>query len=79
MGRGRVAGWLYAQRLGQYAEAFSENHIDAEILKNITADDLQLTKAVRDGVIPRSHACNQERAGPVCRHDTGRALAPLAS
>jgi class 3 adenylate cyclase len=35
-----VGGWLRNLGLGQYEAAFHDNHIDAEILSELTADDL---------------------------------------
>jgi len=35
-----VAGWLRDLGLEQYAPAFVENHIDSEVLLELTADDL---------------------------------------
>ena len=35
-----VAGWLRGLGLEQYAPAFVENHIDGEVLPELTADDL---------------------------------------
>jgi class 3 adenylate cyclase/tetratricopeptide (TPR) repeat protein len=36
-----VKEWLTELGLGQYAEAFAANHIDAELLDGLTADDLR--------------------------------------
>ena len=36
-----VAGWLGGLGLGQYAKAFAENDVDAEVLEQLTADDLK--------------------------------------
>ncbi len=36
-----VGAWLSAFGLGQYAQAFAENDIDAEALRELTADDLK--------------------------------------
>ena len=36
-----LAGWLNDLGLGQYSQAFAENHIDAEALRTLTADDLK--------------------------------------
>ena len=36
-----VAAWLDAQGVGQYADSFAENHIDADTLEDLTADDLK--------------------------------------
>ena len=35
-----VAAWLHGLGLGQYEQAFRENDIDAEVLADLTADDL---------------------------------------
>ena len=35
-----VAVWLCGLGLGQYEQAFRENDIDAEVLADLTADDL---------------------------------------
>ena len=35
-----VAAWLCGLGLGQYEQAFRENDIDAEVLKDLTAEDL---------------------------------------
>ncbi|TFV80570.1 adenylate cyclase [Bradyrhizobium frederickii] len=35
-----VAAWLRGQGLGQYEQAFRENHVDAEVLADLTAEDL---------------------------------------
>src|SRR3954451_11683849 len=36
-----VAEWLGGLGLGQYAKAFAENDVDAEVLQQLTADDLK--------------------------------------
>jgi class 3 adenylate cyclase/tetratricopeptide (TPR) repeat protein len=36
-----VAAWLNGLGLGQYAQAFAENHIDVEALRGLAADDLK--------------------------------------
>ena len=36
-----VGVWLEGLGLGQYAEAFAENDIDAETLRELTGDDLK--------------------------------------
>ena len=36
-----IGGWLTRVGLGEYAEAFARNHIDAELLKQLTAEDLK--------------------------------------
>ena len=36
-----VRAWLEAHDLGQYAEMFASNDIDAEVLCTLTADDLK--------------------------------------
>ncbi|MDE5454380.1 AAA family ATPase [Bradyrhizobium sp. CSA112] len=36
----KVAAWLHGLGLGQYEQAFRENDIDAEVLADLTADDL---------------------------------------
>ena len=75
-----VAAWLDARGVGQYADAFAENHIDADTLKDLTAA-LQQSKAVR-GALAQSPGPNRlltrERAGPGRRQAQGRALVPLA-
>src|SRR4029079_56201 len=35
-----VAAWLRDQGLGQYAEAFCQQHIDPEVLRDLTAEDV---------------------------------------
>ena len=35
-----IAVWLSGLGLGQYAQAFRENDIDADVLADLTADDL---------------------------------------
>ena len=45
-----VASWLRNLRLEQYAAAFRENAVDAEVLPTLTADDLK-----EMGVIPIGH------------------------
>jgi hypothetical protein len=35
-----VAAWLHGLGLGQYEQAFRENDIDAEVLTDLTAEDL---------------------------------------
>ena len=35
-----VAAWLQGLGLGQYEQAFRENDIDAEVLADLTAEDL---------------------------------------
>jgi class 3 adenylate cyclase len=36
-----IGGWLTSVGLGEYAEAFARNHIDAELIKQLTAEDLK--------------------------------------
>src|ERR1044072_8857041 len=36
-----VRGWLEGLGLGQYADAFDANHIDAQLLRDLTGDDLR--------------------------------------
>jgi class 3 adenylate cyclase len=36
-----VRAWLEGHGLGQYAEAFASNDVDAEVLRTLTADDLK--------------------------------------
>ena len=36
-----VRAWLEDHGLGQYAEAFASNDVDAEVLRTLTADDLK--------------------------------------
>jgi class 3 adenylate cyclase len=36
-----VRAWLESHDLGQYAEAFASNDIDAQVLRTLTADDLK--------------------------------------
>jgi class 3 adenylate cyclase/pimeloyl-ACP methyl ester carboxylesterase len=36
-----VRAWLQDRGLGQYAEAFASNDVDAEVLRTLTADDLR--------------------------------------
>jgi class 3 adenylate cyclase/pimeloyl-ACP methyl ester carboxylesterase len=36
-----VRAWLEGHDLGQYAEAFASNDVDAEVLRTLTADDLK--------------------------------------
>ena len=36
-----VRTWLEDHGLGQYAEAFASNDVDAEVLRTLTADDLK--------------------------------------
>src|SRR5262245_11455646 len=36
-----VRSWLEGLGLGQYADAFAANHIDARVLRALTADDLR--------------------------------------
>ena len=36
-----VRGWLETNGLGQYAEAFAANHVDAAVLRTLTAADLK--------------------------------------
>ncbi|HEX4522060.1 MAG TPA: AAA family ATPase, partial [Casimicrobiaceae bacterium] len=36
-----VAEWLHGLGLGEYASSFADNHIDADVLQRLTADDLR--------------------------------------
>ena len=36
-----VRGWLEGLGLGQYADAFDANHIDAQLLRGLAGDDLR--------------------------------------
>ena len=36
-----VTAWLDQLGLGQYAQAFAENNVDAETLSRLTTDDLK--------------------------------------
>ena len=36
-----VAAWLESLGLGQYARAFADNGVDAEVLPRLTAEDLR--------------------------------------
>src|SRR5215472_14688944 len=36
-----VAEWLHGLGLGEYAFSFADNHIDADVLQRLTADDLR--------------------------------------
>ena len=36
-----VGAWLESHQLGQYAEVFASNDIDAEVLRTLTAEDLK--------------------------------------
>ena len=36
-----VAEWLRGLRLEQYAPAFRDNHVDGEVLRRLTAEDLR--------------------------------------
>ena len=73
-----VAAWLHGLGLGQYEQAFRENDIDAEVLADLTADDLirvgvtsvghrrkllAAIAALRDGMTPTP---------PTCPRRTGR-------
>src|SRR5687767_9261877 len=64
-----VAAWLHGLGLGQYEQAFRENDIDAEVIADLTADDLiglgvtsvghrrkllAAIAALRDGTAPAS-------------------------
>jgi hypothetical protein len=44
-----VVGWLRGLGLEQYAPAFRDNDVDAEVLPELTSDDL-----ISIGVTPRS-------------------------
>jgi len=35
-----IAAWLRGLGLSQYEQAFRENHVDAEVLIDLTAEDL---------------------------------------
>jgi hypothetical protein len=37
----RVADWLNALGLGQYAQRFAENDVDASVLRDLTDQDLE--------------------------------------
>ncbi len=39
--RGEVGWWLEELGLSEYAEAFAENRIDADVLPTLTNDDLK--------------------------------------
>ena len=45
-----VAAWLNGLGLGQYEQAFRENDIDAEVIADLTADDL-----IRVGITSVGH------------------------
>ncbi len=38
---GDIAAWLRGLGLGQYEEAFAKNSVDAEVLLELTAEDLK--------------------------------------
>ena len=61
-----VAAWLRGLGLGQYEQAFRENDIDAEVLVDLTAEDLIGLGVTFDRPPPqaaRRHRCPARRLG----------------
>jgi SAM domain (Sterile alpha motif) len=47
-----IAGWLRSLGLEQYEDAFRENAIDADVLRDLTADDLRELGVTHDDPHP---------------------------
>jgi SAM (Sterile alpha motif) domain-containing protein len=60
-----IAEWLRGHGLEQYAEAFRENAIDVEVLRDLTADDIREL-----GVTPIGHRRRLLTAIAALRSDT---------
>ncbi|HSA81838.1 MAG TPA: alpha/beta fold hydrolase [Geminicoccaceae bacterium] len=58
-----VRAWLEDQGLGQYAEGFASNDVDAEVLRTLTADDLKELGVVSLGHRKKLLAAIAELAG----------------
>jgi class 3 adenylate cyclase len=60
-----VGGWLRSLRLGQYEANFRDNKIDADVLSQLTADDLKdigvSASAIGAGCSPQSPPCLAQR------------------
>ncbi len=58
-----VAGWLRGLGLDQYEANFRDNKIDADVLPQLTADDLKEigVSAVGAGCSPQSPPCRAQR------------------
>jgi class 3 adenylate cyclase/predicted ATPase len=67
-----VAEWLGGLGLGQYAKAFAENDVDAEVLRQLTADDLKEL-----GVTILGHRRKLLTAIEALRSPNARASSPL--
>jgi hypothetical protein len=57
-----VAGWLRSLRLEQYEEKFRDNKIDADVLPQLTADDLRPRCGWRSTQAARGHRCSGRRS-----------------
>ena len=66
-----VAAWLNGLGLGQYEQAFRENDIDAEVIADLTADDL-----IRVGITSVGHRRKLLAAITVLRHGMTPASPP---
>jgi hypothetical protein len=42
-----VGGWLRGLGLGEYEEKFRDNRIDADIVRQLTADDLRTSASMQ--------------------------------
>jgi class 3 adenylate cyclase/pimeloyl-ACP methyl ester carboxylesterase len=73
MGRGKTEGevdigaWLHSLGLGEYAQAFRDNDVDAEVLTELTAEDLASL-----GVVSVGHRRKLLTAIAALRHDPAR-------
>ena len=57
-----VADWLRALGLERYEAAFRENAVDAELLPDLTADDLKETGRRLDRPSPPTPGCDRRVA-----------------
>ena len=69
-----IGRWLQSLGLERYVQAFDENHIDAEVLASLTADDL-----IGLGVTSVGHRRKLLDAIAALRTDVGPALEPTAA
>jgi len=64
-----IAGWLRGLALEQYERAFSENDIDADVLRSLTGEDLR-----EIGVTSVGHRRRLLDAIKALPHDTATAM-----
>jgi class 3 adenylate cyclase len=88
-----VLAWLRGLGLEQYEQAFRENDVDAEVLPELTAEDLiglgvvsighrrkllAAITALREGPTPSRDAADRIIPGPVAKEDTSGPVSPTA-